>query len=771
MIFTKPPLTPEQLNIVSSLAERSGVSFEIAKILYARGVDTVSKVRRFMSPGKQHFVSPFLMKGMRETIERITAARDNGETVVIYGDYDADGICATSIMFHTLTEFGVNAYPVIPERSDGYGLTEKLIDEVMEEINPDLIITVDCGISGHDEVEYIKDLGVDVIVTDHHELPEVLPDCTVVNCKIKDQEYAFDGLCGAGVAFKIAVALIGEKAYKYLDFAALATVADSMPLIDENRDIVYEGLKLIFSSNARDSFKILVEAANIKEKNSTALAYSLAPKINAAGRMGNAHCALDLFLSDSKAEIYDLAAQLMKYNMQRQAECDELYSSARKKLLKKGPFKRVILLEDEGWKNGLVGIVAARLVEEFTRPVILFVNSKGILHGSARSLEEINILDAISNNKEFLLEYGGHSQAAGVSLKEENLQAFEDALDSYISEKYSADVFVPKQEAEDYIDGEFSLSLAKEIYALEPFGTGNKKPLFAIEVENLDPQPFKENSPHLSIHTDIIDLTYFNGATYSNILRSSGVKTLVFEPNISVFNGKEYLRGNVKSFETKIIPGKELGLELFMYNIRNLCGKGNGQLADYISQDEIKNIVNTAEKCPYGTLYVVSNLKTLDSFPELKELPVSMGAPSLRNFANCVVLVLNSGDIAGFKRIVYLDNPVYSIRKLRSIEVYVNKDIAVKDMLPQIDATREGVGEVFNALKNFGGIQASSSAELYGAIGAKVPYITRYQFVFGVEVLVELGIFSFENNKLIYNRGVKNDLSSSRIYTSLGGKA
>ena len=769
MITVKAPPTREQSDIISSLAEKCGVSYALIGILFSRGVDTEEKIRRFLSPGKHNFASPFLMKGMRETVERLTAARDNNEAVVIYGDYDADGICATSIMYYALREFGVDACPVIPERADGYGLSEKLIEKLMEDYNPDLIITVDCGISGHDEVEYIKDLGVDVIVTDHHELPEVLPDCVIVNCKLKGQEYAFDGLCGAGVAFKIACALLGDKANVFLDFAALATVADSMPLVDENRDIVVEGLKLINSPNARTAFKVLAETAKVKEINSTALAFSLAPRINAAGRMGDAHCALRLFLSESMAQIFELAAKLNQYNMQRQAECDELYTSARSQLLKKGPYKRVILLEDARWKNGLLGIAAAKLVEEFTRPVIMFINKNGVLHGSARSVEDINILDAISCAKEYLTEFGGHSQAAGVSLSAEDLPAFENALDAYISQKYGDEAFVPKHEAEAVIDGEFPMEFARELEKLEPFGTGNKKPLFAVDAASVTPRFIKEGSQHITFSTEYMDFVYFGGAQHISELTSHVKKTILFEPNISRYNGTESLRGYVKALETEVIPCKELGLEAYMANIKNLLGKG-GEPAEYVSRERIDEILLEAQKCPYGTLYVISSLLTLDSFPELKTLPLSLNAPAMKNFANCVVLVLNGGDVSGFKNIIYLDDPVYPIRKLRSINVYVNKDIEVKNLLPKVSATREGIAEVFAAVKNLSGTAAYSSAGLYEAVKQEVPQIARYQFVFGVEVLSELGIIKFENGRMRYDKSARGDLSASKIYRRLGGE-
>jgi len=769
MIVLKNQLGPEQLNIVRSLADRSGVSVPTAKILYTRGVDTVNKVKRFLSPGKQHFTSPFELKGVSEAVERITAARDGGETVVIYGDYDADGICATAILYYALKEFGIDAYTAIPERADGYGLSEKMIDEVMEAYNPDLIVTVDCGISGYREVEYIQDLGVDVIVTDHHELPEILPECTTVNCKFKDQEYGFDGLCGAGVAYKLATALIGQRANAYLDFAALATVADSMPMIDENRDIVHEGLKLLKGPNVRPCFKALIDGCKVRDMTSTALAYSIAPRVNAAGRMGDATCALKLFLSDSPSEIFELAAKLNTYNMERQVECDALYASAKQKLQKKGAYNRVIVLEDSSWKNGLVGIVAAKLVEEFTRPVIMFVNKDGVLHGSARSVDEINILDAIIQNKEHLIEFGGHSQAAGVTLAADKLDDFERGLNDYISATYGDKVFQPKVEVEDYVEGEFSIRFARELGLLEPFGTGNKRPLFAVETDIINPIPLKEGSPHVSFYTEALDMIYFGGLKHAETLRAPVKKTVVFEANITTFGGRESLRGYVKTFETEIVPCKELGLELLRCNLRNLRSSSEGESAEYVGKDVIDGVIEQSLSCAYGTLFVASSLKTLEAFPVLKDLPVSINAPALRNLSNCIVLALNGGDITGFKRIVYLDNPVYRVKKMAAKEVFVNKDIDVFSQMPSFKPDKNGVAEVFSLLRENEGARANSSVDLYVAGITKGTDITRYQLIFAAEVLEELGIISYGGGRLRYDRRIKNDINNSNIFKKFSG--
>ncbi len=769
MIVTKNEPGLEQLNIVRSLAERSGISFALAKILWSRGVNTVNKVKRFLSPGKEYFTSPFLFKGMEEAVSRIEQAKGLGETVVIYGDYDADGVCATTVLYYALKEYGMeNVFPVLPEREDGYGLSEELIDKVMEEYNPDLIITVDCGISGYKEVDYIKDLGVDVIVTDHHELPEILPDCVTINCKFQDQEYEFDSLCGAGVAFKLATALIGKNAYGYLDLVALATVADSMPLVDENRDIVYEGLKILKSRSVRTAFKELISAAKLKEINSTSLAYTIAPRINAAGRMGNAACALRLFLSDNPSEIFELSAKLCEYNIARQVDCDELYRSAKEKLQKKGAYKRIIILEDASWKNGLVGIAAAKLVEEYNRPVIMFVNKDGVLHGSARSVEGINILDAITANKQFLTEFGGHSQAAGVTLDIENLQAFEDGMNDYLSEKYPSDVFIPKQEVEEYVDEVFTLSFARELMQLEPFGTGNKRPLFALECDAVEPRQLKDGSPHIAFSTGVIDLIYFNGEKESSLLRAPVKKTVVFEPNISYYGGKESLRGFVKCYEAEVEPNGELSADLFTANLSNIAADGCPAEVTMLTKEQTDELIERENTCPYGTMYVVSSLKTLEFFPQIKSLPLYLSYPRVKNLGNCVVAVLSENGAEGFRNIVYLDEPMYTPVKVGSAAIYVNGGIRASEFLPDLNPTREGVGEVFSIVKNMNGKRAYTPSDLYFIIKEDA-YISRYQLIFGVKVLEELGIIVFKNGKIEYDRTVRADLNKSKIFKTIEG--
>ena len=608
MIVCKNDYSNEQLNIISSLASELNLSQNLIKILFSRGIDTFEKISNYLNPGKHNFINPFLLSGMKEAVERITLARDMGETIVVFGDYDADGICASALLTNALKDFGIAmVYTVIPERSNGYGLTHSLVEEMLEKCEPDLVITVDCGVSCKDEVAFIEDVGVDVIVTDHHELPDELPDCTLINCKLKDQEYPFDCLCGAGVAYKLASALIGDNADRYLDLVTIATIADSMTLLGENRDIVFEGLKLI-KKNRNPAISKLIEVSNLREITSTGLAFTVAPRINAAGRMGNANCALELLLESDYAKISDYCLKLNEYNVERQSECDKLLKSAKAKIEKEGLGERVIVLADDSWNGGLVGIVAAKLVEEYGRPVVLFTKTDEFYHGSARSIDSINIFQAVNSCKHLLVDFGGHAQAAGITISGENLGEFTRTLSYYIENNYDDEVFIPRIEVEDVINEPFTIAFAKELQLLEPFGTGNRKPIFALNATNINASPLKNDSPHIGFRTEFIDLLYFNGVKHLDILNSPAQKSIIFEPNVSVFNGKQSLKGYVKNFEYKVVNNERLKLDCFKRSLLSIFNSVDS--CESYDNDVIVKLIEKY-KNDKSTVFAVSDIENL----------------------------------------------------------------------------------------------------------------------------------------------------------------
>ena len=755
-IIPEYEFSAEQLNTVKQLAISCGLLSDTVKILYGRGIDTKEKILSFIRPSKKQFISPFKMSGMKEAVEMITRARDEGWTVVVYGDYDADGICASTIMSRALNDFGIQPIIYVPERRDGYGLNKVAIDSIFDEYFPQLFITVDCGISGAEEVEYIKEQGAEVIITDHHELPDTIPDCICINPKFNDG-YIYDNLCGAGVALKVAVALNGESAYKYLDFATIATVADSVPLTGENRNIVYEGLKLI-NDKPRSCYSSFTKTDSAVTAQT--LAFSVAPKINAAGRMGDANSAVKLFISTDEKEIFDLSAKLTAYNTERQKYCDELYLSAKGKIKEKGAYGKVIMLWDEDWNTGFVGIVAARLAEEYARPALLFVKNGNMLKGSVRSVENINVFEALKACEECIAEFGGHAQAAGVNIEIENFERLEEELNDYLSEHYSPADFEHTVYTSGKLERGYSERFAHELEMLEPYGVGNRRPMFEIEESVSDCAPVKPFSPHISIKSDKIELMFFSGAKYSFLLESAAPKSYVFEYNVSKFRGKEYVKGYVRYVITRRDSGKYCGEEIAVNNILTLACPQVGCSVIGNTHEEIDEMLSRAGN--FGTLYIASDYATLAHYKNIEKIPVELFTLSSGNLADTVLISPRPDqDLSGFKNIVFLDSQPAGVRlaSLSGKNIIICSDLCGYNYVKNLCVQREHLLKIFSALlANSGSVSGVDSGEV--ALKSESPV----QTAFALEVFRQLNLISFDDGKFKLFRGIKTDLNNSELY-------
>lgn len=740
-------LTEEESVAVAEIASGCGILFDTARLLFCRGIDTAEKAKKFLFPSDKDFYDPFLFPEMKRVTERFFRARDYGEKVLIAGDYDADGICASALLSVCLKEFGVEAGVIIPEREDGYGICLDKVKKAVEECGYRILITVDCGVGEREKIELIKADGIDVIVTDHHEPPEVLPDCPVINPKL-DNGYPFAGLCGAGVAYKLCRALIGKSADKYLDFVALATVADSMDLVGENRSLVKEGLKLFSPGKIRACFKYLIGNNNGKQITSQQLAYAVAPRVNAGGRMGDANAALRLFLSEDENEIFDLSVKLNGYNIARQAECDEIYRSAKEKIKKSGAYKRrVIMVYDKTWKAGVIGIVAARLVEEYNRPVIVFAGHDEGLKGSARSIDGVNIYEAISFAKDYTTGFGGHSQAAGVSLKEERFAEFYDCVDEYFK------TAITPEECEEsvYVEwetDEIPVRFAREIDMLEPFGAGNKRPLFALKAKGVRPLPLKVGSEHYAFTAGKMEILDFNGEKDVFYLRLPVEKRVVYEVNYSVYKGRE----SVKGYLRKIIADFE-GQDLESYCFRNslLYAKNGGNIPLKIAESK------TIEE-GYGTLYIAENEKALKKY-DLNDLPVKYFEP-LKSGKNSICV--SATEIPEcYEKVVYLSTPLRPLETAAESFTFEGK---TNEKFFSLRTDRDKFAEVFGVLKSMSGKEFSDSASFFAdnTVG-----IDQRQFIFCTEVFLELGIFSATGGRLRFDNKVKNALENSKIYRAI----
>ena len=759
--------SPDEKRRVGELARAVGITETTAGILYARGQDSEEKMRRFLAPSKEYLLSPFLMKGMKEAVLLIERAKREQWRVAIFGDYDADGIGAVAILSRALKIYGIEPYLYVPERAEGYGLTTRAIDKIFDEFLPDLLITVDCGISNAAEVEYIKEQGSYVIVTDHHELPEELPDCICINPKLKD-DYPYDNLCGAGVAYKLSRALIGERADELLDFCALSTVADSVPLLGENRDIVWAGLALI-NQTPRPCLAALL--GKPQEVTAQTLAFTLAPRVNAAGRMGDANAALRLFTSEDEEETRVLAELLNNYNSERQRLCDELFERARAQIAGEGAYGSVVMAEGEDWHPGLIGIVAARIVEEFSRPALLFVRHGDMLRGSARSIEAVNIFDALKHCAGEIEEFGGHAQAAGVNVRLDKFEALKSDLNSYIAAHYTREDFVPSLVVSGVVTGEFSKQLAKEIESLEPFGVGNRRPLFVYRAERMQASPVKPESPHISIGGETLDFMYFWGEKDLTLLRCDVPKSLVFECNVSKFRGKETIKGFVRAVIYDGAKGDDLPFEGFSEMLAALK-EGRKVKLERMGEDALNAHIERARKsCAYGLVAVVYDRETLRRFPALKGLTREVFRLSSGNAANVVLLSpAPDTDLSHYREVVFLESPPAVAQPTGSARLLANEELCGWEKLVSIPHTRADMAEVFSAIRAAEGSLAGADAAEAGR-NADFLGFSAERFLFAFSVFEELGLLELSGGRVRIVRGKKTQLERSKLYAALSALA
>lgn len=454
----------------------------MSDLLRGRGIDTVEKAKRFLHPSLDLLVDPGCMQDMEKALQLIRGAIARGDRILVYGDYDVDGICACTILLETLREEGARADFRIPSRqSEGYGLNRKAVEEIAGEYQ--LLITVDCGISSVEEVRLARELGMTVIVTDHHELPADLPPAdAVLNPLLGD--YPFRRLCGAGVALKICQAMRGlEGLEKQMEIAALATVADIVPLTDENRVIVREGM-LRMAATARPGLRALMENAQVKfPVRSDDIAFRLGPRLNAAGRLEDAAQGVRLLMTRDEAEAREIAAHLEENNRKRQATEQNIMDEAMACFPAQVDLRkdRVIILDgkEKDWKSGLIGLVAGKLCERFHHPAIVLSRQGENAVGSCRSIPGINIYQALDACKDLFLRFGGHEQAAGLTIPVANIPEFRKRLNRVIRETCDDRCFLPVKEYDEELSlQEVTLETIGRLADLEPTGFGNPAPVF-----------------------------------------------------------------------------------------------------------------------------------------------------------------------------------------------------------------------------------------------------------------------------------------------------
>ncbi len=479
----------------------------VVQILQNRGYRTPQAIEKFFAPSLSDLHDPFLLQDMDKAVARINRAIDHKEKVLIYGDYDTDGITGTALMSRNLAKYGLSVEHYIPHRlEEGYGLSSSGVNRAIEE-KCTLIITVDCGSSALDEIKYATEHNIDVIVCDHHQTKDVLPDAlALINPKRPGSEYPFRELAGVGVAFKLITALQermrrpADELYQDLDLVALGTVVDVVPLVGENRVLVKYGMKRILHSRKRGIQALLKETGIGKDLNSYHLSFIIGPRINACGRLHDAKIALELLLTDDMPRALKLAHGLTVDNEERKKIQDETYAEAVSNMKNTARDKdRIIVLANDDWHEGVLGIVASRIATEYFRPTIILTLKQETAKGSARSIPGFDITEAIGTCSELLARYGGHAQAAGLEIDQNNLERFRTCINEH-AQSFDASVF----EKQNYYDirldfNELTPDLVHFLKYFEPTGIANPQPVFLGEDLEVVGVPRVIGTNHLKI--------------------------------------------------------------------------------------------------------------------------------------------------------------------------------------------------------------------------------------------------------------------------------
>lgn len=528
-------------------AQSLGLHPLIAQLLIDRGFDTIESAMAFLYPQRDSSLPASLLPNMAEATARIRAAIDAHEVILVFGDYDCDGICATTILKSYLDSVGANCNYYIPRRANGYGLSEQVVEELIGTYFPDLLITVDCGITSCAEVEYAQDLGVDVIVTDHHEPQDAIPQCIVVNAKL-DQDNPLRDLCGAGVALKLVESLSGRSLpEEYLELAAMATVADVVPLVGENRLITYYGLQALAKTN-RIGLRMLLKSCELEQVTAADVGFRLGPRINALGRMGDDADVVQLFVTDEDVVARRLVERVSAANQRRQALTKQITEQAMRMLADYDWLhRRVIVLWNEQWETGVIGLVAAKLCSDFCRPVILLGRSGDLYKGSARSIGAVNIFECLCHVGDLTVGFGGHKAAAGLSITADNLPRFADALNDYICAHYDDACFVPATQYDITIDRQtVSRAFYDQLRLLEPCGEGNPAPRLCIASSQCKLAPIP-NTDHVKcrLNSDT-DLVAFHGEYLLDGIAMGAEYQLALHASLKNFANRDYVQLSVE---------------------------------------------------------------------------------------------------------------------------------------------------------------------------------------------------------------------------------
>ena len=695
----------------TKIAKKAGLGPEAARLLFSRGIKDEDSLSRFLAPSLDDLHDPYLLHDMDKAVNRIRRAIEHGEFILVYGDYDADGMTSASILKETLEQLGAECLVYLPNRfTDGYGPNASVYKYFIEQQGISLIVTVDNGVAGHEAIDLAQSMGVDIIVTDHHSIPEVLPDAhAIVHPEHPESDYPFKHLAGCGVAFKLACALLEEVQVELLDLVAIGTIADMVSLTDENRIMVQYGLEVLRNTQ-RLGLQELFEIAGISSSDLTeeTVGFQLAPRLNALGRLDDPNPAIDLLTGFDDEEVREIALMIQDKNEERKEIVQAIYEEAKSLV---DPNKSVQVLAKEGWNPGVLGIVAGRLLEELGQTVIVLNIEDGRAKGSARSIEAVDIFEALNPHRELFIAFGGHAGAAGMTLEAEQLDALSEILENYVKDK-GIDA---KGKNTLYLDEELdleslSLETVKSFERLAPFGMDNQKPVFYIrdfQVENARSMGAGDSHLKLKISKGTASFEVIAFGQGSKATEFSQVKQLELAVTLSVnqWNGQTTL-------QLMMVDARVDGVQLF-------------------------NIRSKSVELPEG-------VPVLDF---TSDLPVMLSSPA-------IVVKNIPEDLSLLKQV--LQEQDFSA-------IYFKNDIAKAYYLTGY-GTREQFAKLYKTIYQFPEFDIRYKLKDLSAY-LKIEQILLVKMI---QIFEELGFVTIENGVMKVNKdAAKRDIAESQIYQNL----
>ena len=551
-------------NKIEEIKNKYKVNQLLATILANRNILKEEDIRLFLNPTRNDFYNPFLITDMDIAVNRIIKAIENKENITIYGDYDVDGITSITVLKSFLNDIGVETNTYIPNRLiEGYGLNKEAIDKISKK-GCNLMITVDCGISAIEEIEYANSLGIETIITDHHEAGNEIPKAiAVIDNKRKDSKYPFRELAGVGVVFKLIQAIgitlkLKEESYlKYLDIVCIGTISDIVPLVDENRVIAKLGLLLV-AQTKNIGLRSIINSSGYNKIDSNTISFGVAPRINACGRMGKAEEALELFLSKDKNEVNELTNKLNEHNRKRQETEKAIFENALEKIkAEQLDENKAIIVGGENWHHGVIGIVSSKITEMYFKPsILLSFEEDGIGKGSGRSIPGFDLHEALMKCSDTIEKFGGHSMAVGITVKKDNLEKFKKEFEQ-IATQSKIDEIIPIINIDAKVDlSDIDKEMVESLKQLEPFGEANKMPVFAFKNLKIDSIRALSEGKHLKLtlkdNNYIINAIGFNIGYLANEYRIGDKIDVAGVLEINTFNGVDNLQINIKDIMKSI---------------------------------------------------------------------------------------------------------------------------------------------------------------------------------------------------------------------------